>query len=246
MTSPTAESDGATAKRKRRTGLSDAMLVRHLHEAILDHRLPPGTKLTEDALGEVFGVSRTVVRKALLRLAQERIVRIRPNRGAIVASPTVKEARDVFEARRVVEAAVVRSTVTAADRPGLEALRRQVAEERAAFEQGDRRRSILLSGQFHLDLAVLADNGVLSTFLQELVSRTSLIIALYESPGTAVCSSEEHFGLIDAIAAGDVERSVALMDAHLLTCRNKLNLEGGATTVDLTRIFADVLGTPRP
>lgn len=222
----------------RRGGLGDEPVYAEIYEAILDHRLMPGTKLTEDALSEIFGVSRTIVRKALLRLGHENIVRLRPNRGAAVASPTVEEAREVFEARRIVEAAVVRAVAAKAGVEQLETLRALAGKERACFDSGDRRGWIRLSGDFHLRLAEIGGNAVLSTILKELVSRTSLIIALYEAPGTAACSSDEHAALIDAMENGDARRAEALMEDHLRAIEDKLSLVEPAAPVDLARAFA--------
>src|SRR5262252_8793169 len=87
----------------------DDRICATIHEAVLDHRLPPGTKLKEVALAEIFGVTRAVIRKALGRLAHMRLVELRPNRGAVVASPSVDEARDLFAARRAIEGAIVSS-----------------------------------------------------------------------------------------------------------------------------------------
>lgn len=222
----------------RRGGPGDEPVYAEIYAAILDHRLMPGTKLTEDALSEIFGVSRTVVRKALFRLGHENIVRLRPNRGAAVASPTVEEARQVFEARRVVEAATVRAVAANADPAQLDALRALAGKERASFDEGDRRGWIRLSGDFHLRLAEIAGNAVLSAFLKELVSRSSLIIALYEAPGAAACSSDEHTAMIDAIEAGDAGRAGALMEDHLRAIENELSLVEPVAPVDLARAFA--------
>ena len=231
---------GARAGRRRSPG--DEAVYAAVYEAILDHRLPPGTRLGEDSLGDIFGVSRTVVRKALIRLAEDNIVRLRPNRGAAVASPSVAEAREVFEARRVVESAVVRRLAGAADRGQLDSLRAMVRSERAAFESGDRRGWIRLSGDFHVELARIAGNAVLADFLKELVSRTSLIIALYQSRGSAACAFTDHMGLLDAIARGDEARASVLMRDHLLECENKLNLSGDEHPVDLGEVFAPDAG----
>ena len=228
---------GNSAKRVRSAG--DAGIYNALYEAILDHRLPPGTKLTEDGLGEVFGVSRTVVRKVLHRLSHENIVSLRPNRGAVVASPSVAEAREVFEARRVVETAVIRVLSRLPVKDELGRLRRQVREEHRAHERGDRRSFIRLSGRFHVDLARMAGNEVLARFLKELVSRTSLIIALYEIPGSAACSFDEHLALIDAMEDGQAGRAVKLMEQHLAACESKLNLEQDEAAVDVAQVFAE-------
>lgn len=94
-----------------RSGTQDDIVYAHIFEAILEQRLAPGTKLSEEALGEIFGVSRTIIRRALSRLAHESVVLLRPNRGAVVASPTVEEARQVFFSRRMVERAITELAV---------------------------------------------------------------------------------------------------------------------------------------
>src|SRR5437660_202922 len=68
-------------------------------DAILDHRLAPGTKLGERELSELLGASRGAVRAALARLGHSLLVELRPNRGAVIANPTAAETRDLFEAR---------------------------------------------------------------------------------------------------------------------------------------------------
>jgi len=76
-------------------------IVQRVLGAILSHQLPPGTQLVEERLAAVFHVSRTKVRQALARLAYDGIVTVFPNRGAFVSSPTIDEARALFEVRRV-------------------------------------------------------------------------------------------------------------------------------------------------
>lgn len=221
-----------------KAALGDEEIYRELHNAILEQRLAPGTKLPEDGLGEIFGVSRTIVRKALLRLAHENLVEVRPNRGAVVASPTIEEAAEVFEARRVIEGALIDKMLPAIAKTQIEQLGALVSEERAAHGAGNRADLIRLSGAFHLCLAESAGNSVLSEYLKELVSRTSLIISLYERPGNSACSHEEHAGIIDALAAKDAPRARALMDAHLQACEQKLTIDIPDTERGLAEIFA--------
>src|SRR5437870_948791 len=76
----------------KRTSVSFAVIAKHITAAIIDRRIPPGTKLGEVSLGEVFGVSRTKVRQALYQLAKDKLVNLYPGRGAFVAEPSVKEA----------------------------------------------------------------------------------------------------------------------------------------------------------
>src|SRR5699024_2263243 len=197
----------------------------------------PGTKLAEDTLGNIFDVSRTVVRKALYRLASEKVVEIRPNRGAMVASPSVTEARDVFAARRVVEAAIVREAVTRLQSDHSRRLQTLVDKDHKAHDAGNRRAAIRYSGAFHLELAEIAGNQVLKSFLKELIARTSLIIGVYESPRQAACTHDEHAHLLDAIANGG-EAAVTAMTAHLTECENRLGLGADGTEMALKDVFA--------
>lgn len=220
---------------------TDLAIYQGIADAIFEQRLSPGTKLTEDVLGEIFGVSRTVVRKALFRLAHERVIEIRPNRGAVVASPSIDEARHVFEARRVVEAAIVGAVCRVATPEAAARLHRLVAEEHQAHTRDDRRGWIRLSGAFHLELAELAGNTVLADFLRALISRTSLIIALYETPGKSACVSDDHRALLDSIARGNEGEAIALMIRHLERCEAQLNLDGNDRQVSLREVFSDLI-----
>ena len=76
-------------------------------DSVLNQRLTPGTKLPEPALCELFNVSRAVIRKVLQRLEHDRIVELRPNKGAVIAAPTPEETRQIFEARRALEVSIV-------------------------------------------------------------------------------------------------------------------------------------------
>lgn len=214
----------------------EARIHEAIHIAIAERRLPAGTRLVEDRLAQIFGVSRARIRKVLLALSHSKLVTLQPNRGACVARPSVKEARDVFAARRVIEAAVIRDLVPAVTPEGLARLSAHLAEERTAR---DRRTQIKLSGDFHLLLAELAGNAIHLDFLRELVLRSSLIIAVYESPGATCCARDEHVELFEALVARDAERAAALMDAHLRGIEGRLALdEGEPAAVDLRQVFA--------
>ena len=97
----------APARRRDSVGAADARIYDSIFQAVMMQRLKPGMKLPEPQLCELFGVSRTLVRKALQRLAGDHIVELRPNRGAVVASPTPEETREIFVARRAIEAAIM-------------------------------------------------------------------------------------------------------------------------------------------
>src|SRR2546428_6109315 len=103
--------------------------------AILDHRLAPGTKLVERDLSELLGASRGAVRAALARLGHSLLVELRPNRGAVIANPTAAETHDVFEARRVIESAVVQQPARSVPAKQLAQLRALIAGEQKAYDR---------------------------------------------------------------------------------------------------------------
>lgn len=233
----------ATERRaaEKRAPRTDERVHAAIYAAIINHQLRPATQLQEDALAGAFGVSRTIIRKVLQRLAHEKLVVITPNKGARVARPTTEEARQVFAARHLIERELV-SAVAARPAPPreIEALRGLVEEERRAQDEGDKRRRVQLSGDFHRALAGLAGNAVLADFLGELVSRTSLIIALYEKPGAVPCSCEEHQQIIDALARQDEAGAIELMAHHLKHIESQVDLSQSTGGVDFRSLFAAV------
>ena len=221
----------------KRRGDSDQRVHDELYSAIINHRISPGTPLQEDALAEAFGVSRTVIRKALQRLAHERLVELVPNKGASVAKPSAEEARQVFDARRVLERVLIETVVSKAADADIKELVKTAKREHAAAERGSKQERVQLSGDFHCQLARLGGNPVLTDFLTELVSRTSLIIALYESPGAVPCSHTEHLEIANAIMRRDRQRAVQFMDHHLRHIEAQLDLTDSLVNVDFGTLF---------
>ena len=113
------------------------LIVNSLTQAIVAHRLAPGTKLAEQKIANQFGVSRTLVRQALFQLSQHRLIRMEPARGAYVASPSVAEARQVFAVRRMLEAEMVRAFVRQVTPPQIRALQTHLKAEKAALKRDD-------------------------------------------------------------------------------------------------------------
>ena len=202
----------------------ESRIQQHLAEAIYEHRVRPGTKLPEADLCRIYSVTRGVIRKVLDRLATEQLIELIPNRGAFVARPSIELTRDVYALRRILEAGVVRSLSKAPTHAWLDEVRQQVGEEREANRVGDTGRYIRLAGKFHLDLAAATRNGALEQHLKRVVSQTSLMVALYDVPGTNTCSVHEHLEILQAIEAGDYNRAERLMDEHLLGCERQLRL----------------------
>lgn len=194
--------------------------------AIVDKRIPPGTWLREEALGRVYGVSRTKVRAALVMLAKDKLVENVPDKGTFVSQPSVAEAREVFSVRRLLESEIVRLFVAQAQPADHERLRQQVRMERTTLQGTpvNRVREKVL-GDFHVLLAESTGHKVLTDLIRELVARSALIAMLYQSRNDAACSTNEHEQFLDICETGDAQAAVDNMMEHLNRLEASLDLD---------------------
>ncbi len=211
-----------------------------LRRSILAHRVSPGSRLVEDEVADIFGVGRSIVRMALQSLAHEGLVTMIRNRGAFVADPGVREAREVFETRALLEPRTARSAAERATAPAVSRLRQHIEAEHRALQTGDLGQAVYLSGLYHVAIAEMADQTIISEIISTLVSRSSLVVALYWSRPRALCESHAHHALTDAIATGDGARAEDLMKGHLLDLLANLDLRerqpvGGSLRAVLSR-----------
>jgi DNA-binding GntR family transcriptional regulator len=224
---------------EKRAALSDDEIFARIHQAIARQQLPPGTRLREDEIRQIFNVSRSRIRAVFSRLAFSGVVTLEPNRGASVARPTVEEAREIFVARRAIEGSIVRDVAMRVTRKDEARLRAHIALEVDAEQRRDRPEMIRLSGEFHLLLAGIGGNRVLTKFLTELVTRESLVIAAYETPGRSSCSHHEHSHILDAIMRKDADAAHALMMEHIGAIEGRLALDRHSVQpIDLAAVLA--------
>ncbi|KQY73141.1 transcriptional regulator [Ensifer sp. Root142] len=206
-------------------GAPTAIICEKIWLAIAERRLRPGTRLKEEQLAEIFSVSRARIRQALTALERDGLVTIMPNRGAFVSEPSVDEARDVFVTRRAIEQRVVERLCERATVEDIERMRSHIDEERVAGRAGDLSAIVRLSGGFHLLLAELSGSAFLFGILRDLVSRTSLITAMYRSKHLHNCGPDEHMAVVDCIAARDVDTAIREMAEHLHHVEAELDLD---------------------
>jgi DNA-binding GntR family transcriptional regulator len=189
-------------------------ICRALRRAIIEQALEPGAKLPEDALGERFGVSRTIARHALGQLAAEGLVELRRNRIAVVATPSWQDARDTFDIRMELERLVVRQLAGNLSKAQIAELTAHVDAEEAA-RGGPDAVSIRLATEFHILLARMTNSPILIRYTSEIAYRCCLILSLYSRPHSAECGVTEHRAIIDALVKGKAEPAMALMHRHL-------------------------------
>jgi DNA-binding GntR family transcriptional regulator len=214
-----------------------------LRQAIIEQALPPGTKLPEDELGARFGMSRTLVRAALAQLQSEGLVDAPPRRTATTARPTLEQAREIFEVRRMLEREVVR-LVIARWRPEFGAeLEGHVRQEEAGGKAGDTRMAGRLAGEFHVKLGEMSGNALLQRYLGEVVSRCSLILAVYGRPHSSDCAVNEHSQIVAALRGRNAEAAVAVMIDHLGSVEQRaLSDQGRDAQFDLGAVLSRYAG----
>jgi DNA-binding GntR family transcriptional regulator len=195
-------------------------IYRALRHAIMEQALPPGAKLPEDAIGERFGASRTIVRYALGQLAAEGLVELRRNRGAVVATPSWEEARDIFDIRLGLERLVMSRLAGRIDKAQVAQLRAHVEDEERARGENEPL-SIRLATQFHIVLANMTGSEAIARYVSEVSSRFGLILALYSRPHSSECAVSEHRAVIDALVEGDADAAMKVMESHLEAVANR-------------------------
>jgi len=229
----------ALAKKPTTPVMAADRVYEAIYAAVIDHRLAPGTRLREEELAETFAVSRTLVRQALHKLAQDGVIMLRPNRGAHVPEPTRRDGEHVFDARRVVECEVARRLVGKLSAEQVAELKQVVEAEARATKSQNKQEAIRLSGEFHLKLAQMSGNPIFVRLLEELLPTTSLLMALYKTPGEPMCVAHSHRTLLQVIAKGGTSGTAAgtEMRRHLNEIERSLSQPATRTVAPLRDVF---------
>lgn len=194
-----------------------------IRSAVSSGDLPPGTKLPEEAFAEAFSTSRSHVRSAFQRVAFEGLVELHKNRGAFIAHSTVKEARDVFEARRVIERVTTEIVTRTILTHQLRMLARQVEEQKLPWFRGDRKQAISGISTFHRSLAALAHNEALTSALERLIIRTSLILGVYSTARTFAALPRHYDTLMFLIETGQSLAAARQIERCLFAIERELD-----------------------
>ena len=203
-----------TARLKHRT--LSAAILEQLRTAILNGVHPAGTQLRQDALAEAYGVSRIPVREALFQLEAEGLVRITPQKGAIVSELSVAEINDVFGLRAILEPRLLSHSLphfTAEDMVRLEAIQARFSGAVAAREVGS---FGILNAEFHMALYRHADlprtQAIVASLLQTSDRYTRVQLSSEAAMAVAVA---EHADLIRLCRNGDLSGAGSLLVGHI-------------------------------
>ncbi|UHM89115.1 GntR family transcriptional regulator [Rahnella victoriana] len=221
----------------------DDHIYNALVRSIVEHQLLPGSKLPEEALAEVFSVSRTGIRRVLQRLAAVQLVTLLPKRGAHVTTPDAQESRDVFATRKILECANLPQVIAHCQSPHLVAMKKLVQEEKRAHDERNGAAAIRLSAAFHVQLQAISGNKVLTESVSQLTLRSSLAIAAWGAPWQQGCRCHDHDDLIDLLKKRDVAGLTESMAHHFDSIVASLRFEqNNGHTPD----FAQIFGTQKP
>jgi DNA-binding GntR family transcriptional regulator len=194
--------------------VSPSRIAERVVQSILAQKLAPGERLGEQALADHFGVSRTMVREALMQLQARGFVEVQPKRGWYVVRPSTDEARDAFAARRIIEAGIL-ATEGKPLAQTIRSLRRHIAQEREAIDGADAATRAFLLADFHVCLAQEMGHRLLCDVLRDLTARTTLAATLYQSRHDASASCSDHEAIVSAMERGDMADARRRMLAHI-------------------------------
>lgn len=217
----------------------DEPIYQALMSAIVEHQLPPGSKLPEEALAEVFGISRTGIRKVLQRLAAVQMIVLTPKRGAQVATPSVEEAQDIFRTRALIECANLPAVLAHCQSTHLVALEALTRQEQQAHVDHDGSAAIRLSAAFHIQLQAISGNQVLTEMVTRLTQRSSLVIAAWGAPWQQGCRCDHHDRLIGLLRKKALKPLSDALQQHFDHIVTSLHFErSGEMLPDFASLFA--------
>ena len=194
--------------------------------------IAPGEEVTEAQLALRYGLGKTAVRSALMRLSQEGMAVVHPRRGYQIAPVTIKHIRELFQLRALLEPEAARLGVPNVD---VAVLRKFDAILARGFKQGDAEgEAAFLSANraFHLTLTFAAGNERLTRILEDVIDQME---RLFHLGLTRSMQREklrgEHQDLVDAVEAGDADRAAKIVADHVETMRQTV-IEGVMKTDD--------------
>ena len=203
---------------------SGDIIYQKIHDAIMENQLRPNYRLQEEKLAKTFNVSRTIIREALQRLSGDSMIYIEKNKGATVYQPSVKESKEIFYTRRLLETSAIEQIIKNITNIQLDNLSEICQAEQDCLNRNRSKESIKLSAKFHIFLISIADNEVVTNLLTGLIARTSLIISAYASPMDTGCSCGTHAELLDILKKKDIEASISWLNEHFKKIEGGLNL----------------------
>ena len=197
----------------------------HVKRRIVANELPFGSKLTEDGLAKELGISRTPIREALNRLAQDRLVTVSPGRGAFVATLSFEDMVQLLEIRETLEGMAARIASNRITKETLEKLRQRLEATTQRQEQNGYKGYLDADRDFHECVISACGNHQLSQLMKSLQDRIQMLRSRSVMlPGRARNSFQEHMEIIDALSARDPDLAEEKIRTHIRNVKGDLEI----------------------
>lgn len=198
-----------------------------IKDAIRNKDILPGRKLSEAALGKAIGMSRTPVRAALKQLEFDGYVRIVPHKGAYVTEPSINEIDNTYVVRTAMEQLAVALLIENITDEKLDELEKCIESEQKAYESNDYDEYDMINRRYHMMIAELSENFVLSRYVEDLLNKVDVFILLYDKnePEVSPASFRDHREILKCIRAKDVQAAQKCVAEHIQHAKSRLILD---------------------
>jgi DNA-binding GntR family transcriptional regulator len=206
-------------------GSIQTRLIAEVRRRIIAGEIPPGVNISELALAQEFGVSRTPVRETFKQLQTEGLIEIRARVGTFVTTPSRREILELFEMKELLEGAAARLLAQRGRVPEIDQLEENLRQFDQAVASDDRARYVELVDEFHNLLIVGADNAKLVGHYRTLMNQLAysrLVTTSLSQPGRPLQSDREHHLVLDLIIAKDGDTAERVMREHVRASRQAL------------------------
>lgn len=207
-------------------GSIQGRLISEVRRRIIAGEISPGVNLSEIAIADEFGVSRTPVRETFKQLQTEGLVEIRPRVGTFVTSPSRREITELFEMKEILEGAAARLLAQRGRVPEVDRLEENLRQADLAVGADDKARYAELVEEFHDLLIIGADNSKLDAFYRMLMNQLAysrLVNTSLTQPGRLLQSDREHHHVVELILAKDGDGAEQVMREHVRASRRALS-----------------------
>lgn len=214
-----------TGNNGSRNGSVQARLIAEVRRRIIMGEIQPGVNISELALAEEFGVSRTPVRETFKQLQTEGLIEIRPRVGTFVTTPSRREIIELFEMKELLEGAAARLLAQRGRVPEIDQLEENLRQADKAVADDNRTRYADLVEEFHDLLIRGADNNKLEAHYRMLMNQLAysrLVNTSLSQPGRPLQSDREHHDVLELIVDKDGDSAERVMREHVRASRRAL------------------------
>jgi DNA-binding GntR family transcriptional regulator len=192
------------------------VIFENLKSAIMNGKLKQGNMITEQQISREFGISRTPVREALYKLTATGLIRIIPHKGFLISKWSIKEIRDVFEIRVVLERLAVELFIKNFHQKNIEKLEEIIEKMEKAVQENNFMEAAKMNNQFHDLIIEKSDNQEIFNVMEPLKNKINIFrLISISTPARLKISLAEHRSILVSISKKDIENAKKLIEMHI-------------------------------